>query len=112
MVQLNTAYGKIKELNAELLAIHVECSEEGTQLSVKRNNLAFPMANDDRLQIVDRYSPTSTYLIDRHGIIRARWLNSIHNRIGPEAIIEALSKLREADDQPTRPGNTSEQRRN
>ena len=49
MVQLNQAYDKIKDLNAELLAIHVECSEAGTLTTVKRNGIAFPMANDDRL---------------------------------------------------------------
>ena len=95
MVQLKTAYDQIRQLNAELLAIHVECSEAGTLTSVKRNKLDFPMANDDRLQVVDKYSPTSTYLIDRNGIIRARWFDSIHQRVGPEAISEALKKLRE-----------------
>lgn len=94
MVQLNKVYDKIKGLDAELLAIHVECGQAGTQLAVKRNNLAFPMANDDRLKVVEKYSPTSTYLIDRHGIIRARWLDTIHQRVQPEAILEALSRLR------------------
>jgi peroxiredoxin len=84
LVQLNQAYDKIRKLNAELLAIHVECSEAGTRTTVNRNGIAFPMANDDHLQVVDEYSPTSTYLIDRHGIIRARWLDSIHNRVGPK----------------------------
>ena len=93
MVQLNTAYDQIQQLDAELLAIHVECSEAVTLSAVKRNKLAFPMANDDRLQIVDKYSPTSTYPIDRHGVVLARWLNSIHDRVGPEAILEALKKL-------------------
>ena len=51
------------------------------------------MANDERLEVVDKYSPTSTYLIDKGGIIRARWLGSIHDRVGPAKIIEALSKL-------------------
>ena len=90
LVQLNKAFDKIREFDAELLAIHVECSEAGTLTTVKRNGIAFPMANDDRLQVVDKYSPTSTYLIDRHGIIRARWLDSIHGRVGPDAVIEAL----------------------
>lgn len=77
-----------------MLAIHVECSKPGTIATVRRNGIAFPMANDDRLQVVDQYSPTSTYLIDRHGVIRARWLNAIHDRVGPEPIIEELKKLR------------------
>lgn len=94
MVQLNKAYEQIKGAGAELLAIHVECSEVGTLTTVKRNNLAFPMASDDRLRVVDKYSPTSTYLIDRHGIIRARWLDAIHDRVGPEAILIELQKLR------------------
>ena len=77
MVQLNSAYERIKNLGAEILAIHTECSEPGTVLTVKRNNLAFPLANDDHLRVVDKYSPTSTYLIDRHGIIRARYRKSL-----------------------------------
>lgn len=93
MVQLNKAYEKIKDAGAEILAIHVECSEAGTRSTVQRNAIAFPMANDDRLEVVDKYSPTSTYLIDRHGIIRARWLDAIHDRVGPEAILEALGKI-------------------
>jgi len=93
LVQLNKSYDQIKQLDAEVLAIHVEGSEGGTLTSVKRNKLVFPMANDDRLQVVDKYSPTSTYLIDRHGIIRARWFDSIHRRVEPEAIIGALEKL-------------------
>ncbi|MCI0744007.1 MAG: redoxin domain-containing protein [Verrucomicrobia subdivision 3 bacterium] len=112
MVQLNTAYDQIKQHDAELLAIHVECSEAGTVNAVKRNKLAFPMANDDRLKIVDKYSPTSTYLIDRHGVIRARWLDSIHNRVGPDAIIKALQKLRESDTQPQKPAPPPDRNRN
>ena len=46
-----------------------------------------------RLQVVDNYSPTSAYVIDADGIIRAPWLGSIHERVGPEAIIEGLKKL-------------------
>lgn len=96
MVQLNKAYENIKDAGAELLAIHIECSEAGTLTTVKRNSLAFPMANDDSLRVVDKYSPTSTYLINRHGVIRARWFDAIHERVGPEAILEALKKLSEA----------------
>ncbi len=106
MVQLNQAYDKIKELDAELLAIHVECSEAGTLRTVKRNGIVFPMANDDRLQVVDKYSPTSTYLIDRRGVIRARWLDSIHDRVGPESVIEALTKLGVKDSDQVKPATT------
>ena len=74
-----------------MLAIHVECSQLGTLDTVQRHNLAFPMANDEFLKVVDRYSPTSTYLIGANGMIRARWLDSIHHRVGPEVIIDALS---------------------
>ncbi len=93
MVQLNKTYDRIKDLNAELLAIHVECREAGSLTTVKRNGIAFPMANDDRLQVVSKYSPTSTYLIDRHGVVRARWLDSIHDRVHPDRILEALKRL-------------------
>ncbi len=76
-----------------MLAIHVECSQLGTLETVQRQDLLFSMANDEHLQVVDKYSPTSTYLIDTDGIIRARWLDSIHHRVGPEEIIDALSGL-------------------
>ncbi|MCI0538144.1 MAG: hypothetical protein L0Z50_23300 [Verrucomicrobiales bacterium] len=80
-------------MQEEVLAIHVECSEAGTLTTVKRHGIVFPMANDDRLQVVDEYSPTSTYLIDRQGIVRARWLDSIHDRVQPDKILEALARL-------------------
>ena len=51
------------------------------------------MANGDRPQVVDKYSPTSTCLIDRRGIIRARRLDSIPDRITPEGLLETLSKV-------------------
>ena len=92
-MELNKNYDQIRSLGVEMLAIHVECSPAGTLAAVKRHNLTFPMANDERLQVVDNYSPTSAYVIDADGIIRARWLGSIHERVGPEAIIEALKKL-------------------
>jgi len=53
------------------------------------------MANDENLQVVDKYSPTSTYLIDADGIVQARWLDRIHSRVGTESIIEALKRLGE-----------------
>ncbi|MCI0745251.1 MAG: hypothetical protein L0Y58_07590 [Verrucomicrobia subdivision 3 bacterium] len=83
----------MKEHGAELLAIHVECSPEGTALAVKRNGLKFPMANDDRLEVVDKYSPTSTYLIDKRGIVRARWFDTIHLRVGSQALLQQLEEL-------------------
>ena len=92
-MELNKNYDKIQSLGAELLAIHVECSPAGTLTAAKGHGFAFPMANDERLQVVDKYSPTSAYVIDAGGIVRARWLGSIHERVGPEAIIEALKKL-------------------
>ncbi|MBI5394475.1 MAG: redoxin domain-containing protein [Verrucomicrobia bacterium] len=93
MVELNHTYEKIKAAGAEVLAIHVECSPAGTALTVRRQSIQFPMANDDRLQVVDKYSPTSTWLIDADGVIRARWLGHIHERVGAGAILEALARL-------------------
>ena len=48
------------------------------------------MANDDRLTVAASYSPTSTYLIGLDGGIEARWLDQIHDRATPEAILKAL----------------------
>lgn len=91
---MNQAYSKLRAQGAELLAIQVECSRAGTVRTRQRHHLAFPLANDERLRVVSKYSPTSTYLIDRHGIIRARWLDAIHRRVTPDQILEALEKLR------------------
>lgn len=51
------------------------------------------MANDDSLETATAFSPTSTYLIDLDGTIAARWLDRIHDRATPEAILEALDAL-------------------
>ena len=51
------------------------------------------LANDDQLNVVDKYSVTSTYLIDSKGIIRARWLDQIHQRVDGGPILEALKEL-------------------
>jgi peroxiredoxin len=51
------------------------------------------MANDDRLTVATSYSPTSTYLIGLDGRIEARWLDQIHDRATPEAILEALGAM-------------------
>jgi len=51
------------------------------------------MANDERFQVVDKYSLTTAYVIDANGIIRARWLGSIHQPVGAEAIIHVLNTL-------------------
>ncbi len=48
------------------------------------------MANDERLSVATSYSPTSTYLIGLDGRIEARWLDQIHDRATPEAILKAL----------------------
>ena len=93
MVQLNKAYKQFQEMGAEVLGIHVECSEAGTRSTHEKHNINYPLANDDRLRIVDKYGPTSTYLIDSAGIVRARWLDAVHERVDHGGIIKALSKL-------------------
>ena len=93
MVQLNKAYKQIQEMGAEVLAIHVECSEAGTKSTREKQGITYPLANDDRLGVVDKYGPTSTYLIDSWGIVRARWLDAVHSRVDHRGIMEALSKL-------------------
>lgn len=90
---MSKAYDEIKRLDAEVLAVHVECSPPGTALTVQRNGIRFPMANDDRLNVVTHYSPTSTYVIGSDGVIRARWLDQIHKRVGAGDILAELRKL-------------------
>ena len=94
-MQLNQAYDEIQSLGAELLAIHVECSPEGTRSTVRREKIRYPMASDERLQVVGKYSPTSTYLIDKDGVIRALWHDRIHKRVTPDKISSAIKLLRE-----------------
>ena len=57
-------------------------------------NFGFPLANDDQLNVVDKYSVTSTYLIDSDGIIRARWLDRVHDRVDGVTVLKALKELR------------------
>ena len=89
-------------MGAEVLVVQVECSEAGTKSSREKHKVAFPLANDDRLRVVDKYSPTSAYLIDSSGIVRARWLGAVSDRVDGDGIIEALSKL---DTPTTRPAS-------
>jgi len=51
------------------------------------------LANDDKLRVVDKYSVTSTYLIDKQGIIRGRWLDRIHQRVSARTILSKLKTL-------------------
>ena len=76
------------------MAIHCEGSPKGTKILVDKMNFGFPLANDDRLNVVDKYSVTSTYLIDSKGIIRARWLDRVHQRVDGATILEALKELK------------------
>ena len=94
-MQLNKAYDEFKALGAEVLAIHVECSPEGTQSTVRRSRIEFPMASDEHLRVVGKYSPTSTYLIDKEGIIRALWHDRIHERVSPDEILGSIKRLAE-----------------
>ena len=54
--------------------------------------MRFHLANDHRLEVATAYSPTSTYLIGLDGMIKARWLGQIHERVGGKAIIEAMTE--------------------
>lgn len=71
----------------------MECPPEGTEILAKKKNFSFALANDDVLNVVDKYSVTSTYLIDKKGIIRARWLDQVHERVEAKTILEAINKL-------------------
>ena len=80
-------------MDTEILAIHVECPPEGTEILAKKKKFSFALANDDVLKVVGKYSVTSTYLIDKKGIIRARWLDQVHSRVTAETILEAVNKI-------------------
>ncbi len=73
--------------------MHLECSREGTAVTVEQQEIRFPMANDDALESATGFGPTSTYLIDLDGTIAARWLDQIHDRASANAILEALDEL-------------------
>ena len=90
--QLNQSYEEIVKQGGELLAIHLECSPEGTAKAVEKLKIQYPMANDERLVVAVDYSPTSTYLIGLDGKIKARWLDRIHDRVSGEKILEAMAR--------------------
>ncbi len=58
------------------------------------------MANDHELTMATAFSPTSTYLIDLEGRVAARWLDRIHDRATPEAILEALERSKASGSAP------------
>ena len=80
-------------MDTEILAIHVECPPEGTEILAKKKKFSFALANDDVLKVVGKYSVTSTYLIDKKGIVRARWLDRIYDRVQAQTILDAIRKL-------------------
>ncbi len=61
------------------------------------------MANDHELEMATAFSPTSTYLVASDGRIAARWLDRIHDRATPEAILEALDRLGAVESAPGAP---------
>ena len=90
LVQLNEAYAEIQKLGGELLAIHLECAPTCSEAAKKKGHLEFHVANDERLEVATAYSPTSTYLVGLDGMIKARWLGQIHDRVSGKAIIDAM----------------------
>ena len=76
------------------MAIHVECPPKGTESLAKKRNFSFALANDDVLKVVGNYSVTSTYLIDKKGIIRERWLDQVHARVSAQTILKAVKNLK------------------
>lgn len=98
LVQLNKAYDEIRARGAEVLAIHLECSPEGTAKTVERQGIRYPMANDHELTMATAFSPTSTYLVDLDGTIAARWLDRIHDRATADSILEALDRIAAAEE--------------
>jgi peroxiredoxin len=96
LVKLQGHLGAYKTHNAAVLAIHCEGSPTGTEILASKMDFGFPLANDDRLNVVDKYSVTSTYLIDKDGFIRARWLDRVHDRVDGATVLEALKRLESA----------------
>ena len=92
-MQLQEQLTAFRQHGAEVLAIHCEGSPEGTRILADKMNFGYPLANDDRLNVVDTYSVTSTYLIDANGIIRSRWFDEVHRRVDGVSVIEALMRL-------------------
>ena len=93
-MQLQKHVADYKAEQATVLAIHCEGSPKGTRMLADKMNFGFPLANDDQLNVVDKYSVTSTYLIDSDGIIRARWLDRVHDRVDGVTVLKALTELR------------------
>lgn len=84
---------EIQAHRTKVLAIHCEGSRRGTKEFSDKRKFGFPLANDDRLNVVDKYSVTSTYLIDSKGIVQARWLDRVHDRVDGATILKALAEI-------------------
>ena len=69
--ELQAQWDSFQKMDTEILAIHVECPPEGTKILARKKNFDFALANHDVLDVVGKYSVTSTYLIDKKGIVRA-----------------------------------------
>ena len=92
-MKLQAHHSEIRIRNANMLAIHCEGSPKGTRELAERKKFGYPLANDDQLNVVDKYSVTSTYLIDSKGVIRARWLDRVHDRVDGATILKTLEQL-------------------
>ena len=92
-MQLRDYVDDLREAGAELLALHCEGSTKGTERFARKQNLGFPLGNDGDLNVVPQYSVTSTYLIDREGVIRGRWLDRVHDRVGGATLLAAVRQL-------------------
>ncbi len=96
-MKLQETLPKFLAENAKVLAIHCEGSPKGTRELAERKKFGYPLANDDRLNVVDNYSVTSTYLIDSNGIIRARWLDRVYDRVDATTILKTLKELNHSE---------------
>ena len=92
-MQLRDYVDDFRAAGAEMVALHCEGSVEGTEKFARRRHLGFPLGNDDELNVVSHYSVTSTYLIGPDGVIRARWLDRVHDRVSGASILAALNDL-------------------
>ena len=92
-MELRDYVDQFRAAGAEMLALHCEGSVEGTEKFARRRNLGFPLGNDGELEVVSHYSVTSTYLIGPDGVIRARRLDRVHDRVSGATILAAVQDL-------------------
>ena len=109
-MELQEGLKSIQQAKLQIVAISYDSVETLAEFS-KQHKIEFPLLSDEDSRTIDAYGvrnedvrPNSrqdgiphpgTFLVDRHGVIRAKLSYSVRKRHSPRELIEAAAKLRE-----------------